>query len=111
VKGIQHDRSSRATIKSEARGALLMAIGKARIWIEDLIKGRASSFKEIAKHEGKVERHIRFLAPLAFLSPKIITEIIDGSVPADLTITALTKALPYSWAKQQQRIGLTTSCT
>ena len=28
--------------------------------------------------EGKVERHIRLLAPLAFVSPRIITAIADG---------------------------------
>jgi DNA invertase Pin-like site-specific DNA recombinase len=111
VRGIQYDPSSRAAIKPEARDALLSAISKARRWIQDLTEGRTTSFKEIAKREGKVERHIRFLAPLAFLSPKIITAIIDGSVPADLKITTLAKALPYSWAKQEQRIGLTISRT
>jgi hypothetical protein len=26
----------------------------------------------------------------------------DGTVPADLTVTGLVKALPYSWAEQEQ---------
>ena len=30
------------------------------------------------------ERHIRLLAPLAFLSPRIIAAIVDGTAPADL---------------------------
>jgi hypothetical protein len=47
------------------RHVLLTAIAKARAWIADLAEGRAASFAEIAKHEGKVERHIRLLAPLA----------------------------------------------
>ena len=50
--------------------------------------------------------HIRLLAPLAFLSPRIIAAIVDGTAPADLTVTGLAKALPYSWAEQEQRIGL-----
>jgi hypothetical protein len=33
-------------------------------------------------HEGKVERHIRLLAPLAFVSPNIISTIIDGAAPS-----------------------------
>ena len=73
-------------MSSEASDALLTTIGKARGWIDDLVKGRASSFAEIAQREGKVERHIRFLAPLAFVSPRFITAIIDGSAPADLTV-------------------------
>ena len=52
------------------------------------------------------ERHIRLLAPLAFVSPRIIAAIIDGTAPADLTVTGLAKALPYSWAEQEQSIGL-----
>jgi site-specific DNA recombinase len=52
------------------------------------------------------ERHIRLLAPLAFLSPRIIAAIIDGTAPADLTVTGLAKALPYSWAEQERRFGL-----
>jgi hypothetical protein len=34
------------------------------------------------------------LAPLAFLSPRIIAAIVDGTAPADLTVTGLAKALP-----------------
>ena len=32
--------------------------------------------------------------------------IVDGTALADLTVTGLAKALPYSWAEQEQRIGL-----
>ncbi len=56
--------------------------------------------------EGKAERHIRRLAPLAFVSPRIITAIIDGTASAALTATALATGLPYSWAEQEQRSGL-----
>jgi len=52
------------------------------------------------------ERHIRLLAPLASVSPRIIAAIVDGTPPADLTVTGLAKALPYSWAEQEQSIGL-----
>ena len=83
-----------------------MATVKARSWIDDLTEHRIASFAEIARREGKVERHIRLLAPLAFVSPRIITAIIDGTVPADLTVTGLAKALPHSWAEQERRIGL-----
>jgi hypothetical protein len=34
----------------------------------------------------------------AFLSPRIIAAIVDGTAPTDLTVTGLAKALPYSWA-------------
>jgi hypothetical protein len=106
VKGIIHTPSAAPTLKPETRDALLMAIAKSRGWIDDLTEHRVASFAEIARREGKVERHIRLLAPLAFVSPKIVSAIIDGTVPADLTVTGLAKALPHFWAEQERRIGL-----
>jgi site-specific DNA recombinase len=32
--------------------------------------------------------------------------VVDGTAPADLTVTGLAKALPYSWIEQEQRVGL-----
>src|ERR1700756_1492917 len=78
-------------MKPESRDALLTAIGKARGWIDDIRLGRLASFAEIAKREALCERHIRLLAPLAFLSPRIIAVIVEGTAPADLTVTGLAK--------------------
>jgi len=33
---------------------------------------------------GKVERHIRFFSPLAFLPPRIVEAIASGSVPTPM---------------------------
>ena len=85
---------------------MLTAIAKARKWIDDIRLGRLASFAEIAEREAVGERHIRLLAPLAFLSPQIIAAIAEGTAPADLTVTGLAKALPYSWAEQEQWLGL-----
>jgi site-specific DNA recombinase len=91
-------------MKPESRDALLTAIAKARGWIDDIRLGRILSFVEIAAREALGERHIRLLASLAFLSPRIIASIADGTAPADLTVTSLAKALPYSWAEQERVI-------
>jgi site-specific DNA recombinase len=82
---------------------LLIAIAKARRWIKDVERGH--SFADIARREGKAERHVRHLAPLAFVSPRIITAIMDGTAPATLTVTALAGTLAFSWAEQEQRTG------
>jgi hypothetical protein len=76
-------------------------------WIEDLRLGRVESFAEIAEREALGERHIRLLTPLAFVSPRIVAAIIEGAAPTDLTVTGLAKALPYSWAEQEQRVSVT----
>ncbi|MGZ9089922.1 MAG: recombinase family protein, partial [Rhodoplanes sp.] len=96
VKGVLYAPASNATMTAETSGALLAAIAKARGWIADLVAGRAADFADIAQREGKVERHVRFLAPLAFVSPRIVASIFDRSAPADLTVTALARALPFS---------------
>jgi site-specific DNA recombinase len=106
VKGILHQPSEKPAMKPESRDALLAAIAKARGWVEGIRLARFASFAEIAKREALCERHIRLLAPLAFLSPRIIAAIADGSAPADLTVTGLAKASPYSWTEQERRIGL-----
>jgi DNA invertase Pin-like site-specific DNA recombinase len=106
VKGIVHTPTDARMMKATSRDALLGAIAKARGWIEDMKQGGVTSFAEIAQREGQVERHIRLLAPLAFVSPRLIAAIVDGTAPANLTVTGLAKALPYSWAEQE---SMTTS--
>jgi site-specific DNA recombinase len=99
-KGVVHAPRERTVINPEARAALLEAIAKARVWIDELVTGQVESLAEIARRERKVERHVLFLAPLAFASPKMIAETIQGDVPTDLTVTRLATALPYSWLQQ-----------
>jgi DNA invertase Pin-like site-specific DNA recombinase len=104
VKGVVHVPSHNTPMKPSRREALLIAIAKARQWIDDLAHGRVASFAAIARREAKAERHIRRLAPLAFLSPRIVSTLLDGTAPADLTLTKLARALPYSWVEQERRV-------
>jgi site-specific DNA recombinase len=97
VKGILHQPSGKRMLKPEARDTILLAIAKARSWIDDFASGRVQSFAEIAHRERKVERHIRLLAPLAFTPPALLAEIITGSAPNDLTVTTLAQAISYTW--------------
>ena len=90
-------------MSEEHRETLLTAIAKARAWIEDLTEGRVASFAEIAKKEGKVERHIRLLSQLAFVSPKIVSAIEAGTATA-INVTQLAKAAVPEWNLQQQNV-------
>ncbi len=102
-KGIAWKPSAQANLDPAASEVLLIAIARARSWMNDLTEGRVNSFEEIARSENKVERHIRRLIPLAFVSPRIVEAIANGSAPADLTVTSLTSALPRSWTKQEKK--------
>jgi site-specific DNA recombinase len=97
VKGVLHQPEAKPTLKQETRDAILVAIAKARSWIDDVLSGCVRSFAEIAEREGKVERHIRLLTPLAFIPPRTLAAIIDGMGPHDATVTALAQAVPYRW--------------
>jgi site-specific DNA recombinase len=79
VKGVSHQPEAKPTLKPESRDAILLAVAKARAWIDDLVSGRVQTFAEIAEREGKVERHIRLLTPLAFIPPRTLATIIDGT--------------------------------
>jgi len=103
VKGILNSPSSALAMNTANRDLLLTAIAKARAWIEDLADGRLASFAEIAEREGKVERHIRLLAPLAFVSPKLISTICDGTQSA-IGVTELAKRVAYCWSDQPARL-------
>ena len=106
VRGIIHVPAHNTPMKPSRREALLCAIAKARNWVDDLAHGRAASLAAIARREGMVERHMRLRLPLAFVSPRIVSALLDGIAPADLTVTALARALPWSWA-EQERVSIT----
>jgi site-specific DNA recombinase len=97
VKGVLHQPEVEPKLKPETRDAILLAVAKARSWIDDVVSGRVQSLAEIAEREGKVERHIRLLTPLAFLPPRTLAAIIDGTGPHDATVTALAQAVPHRW--------------
>jgi site-specific DNA recombinase len=97
VKGVVHQPGAKPTLKQETRDAILAAVAKARSWIEGIASGRVQSFAEIAEREGKVERHIRLLTQLAFIPPRTLAAIIDGTGPPDATVTALAHAVPHRW--------------
>ena len=105
-KGIAWKPSAQTNLDPAANEALLIAIARARSWMNDLNEGRVNSFEAIARSENKVERHIRRLIPLAFVSPRIVEAIANGSAPADLTVTSFTSALPHSWTKQEKKFGV-----
>jgi site-specific DNA recombinase len=105
-KGIAWKPSPKPNLDAETIETLLIAIAKARAWMSDLAEGRAASFDEIAQRENKVERHIRYLAPLAFVSPRIIEAIANGNAPADLTVSTLARKMPHSWAEQGHKLDI-----
>ena len=101
AKGVRDD--GQPGLSDAARDQLLTAIAKARRWMTDIACDK-TTFAAIATQEECCERHVRFLVPLAFLSPAIIAAIHAGRVPGELTISTLARTLPKDWASQDARI-------
>jgi hypothetical protein len=96
-KGTAYSPAGSDTITDQTRSTLLGAIARSRDWLDDIMTERLSSFEQIAENEKLAERHVRFLAPLAYLSPRILDSIAEGRAPADLTVSRLARKLPMSW--------------
>jgi site-specific DNA recombinase len=105
-KGIERTPATIACIDPREREALLEAIVRARVWMDAVMTGVTATFEDIAVSEGLGVRHVRRLAPLAFLSPKIVQVIADGTAPSGLTASFLTPALPLAWSAQEQMAGV-----
>jgi site-specific DNA recombinase len=104
-KGITREAVDEGTIDAAAREKLLNAIRRASRWVEAVRSGRAQSFGEIADQEELDQRHVRWLTPLAFVSPTVLRAIMDASAPAALTVGALAKQSSHSWAAQKKILG------
>ena len=86
--------------KGEPNHALIRAIVTAQAWVEEIKAGQSVSDIMQAHNipEGMIWKRIR----LAFLSPKILQAIVDGTSDRDLTIKMLTQHdLPLEWSEQE----------
>ncbi len=71
--------------------------------MDRMLSEKVASTDEIATTEHLAERHVRFLLPLAFLSPRIIAAIASGTAPTGLTVSSIARALPHKWSEQERR--------
>ncbi len=101
TKGIRHRPGASVGLTDADRSAILAAIVRSRTWVDAVLGDPNETFESIAAREGRSARYIKLLAPLAYVSPRIVEALVDGSPVAELTVTALAKSLPISWAEQE----------
>ena len=86
--------------KGEPNHALIRAIVTSQAWVDEIKAGRSMSDIMQAHKipEGMIWKRIR----LAFLSPKLLHAIVEGTTNRDLSIKMLTKHdLPVEWSEQE----------
>lgn len=79
---------------------LIRGLANAHTWLERIRSGE--TLAAIARSRNVTESYIRSRLPLALLSPKIQSAIINGTQPADLTLEKLIRSeIPMDWQAQE----------
>jgi site-specific DNA recombinase len=100
---------SQSIVGASVDPVLVKAIARGHAWFEDLATGAATNIKELAAREGVSPSYVGDLLKLAFLSPRIVEQIIAGQQPAELVADHLIRAhdLPLDWNEQERLLGFT----
>jgi hypothetical protein len=86
---------------------LVRTIAKGHVWFEDWFHGRIKGYKDIVAKEGISASYAGDVIKLAFLSPAIVQDIIQGRQPEELMVSHLTRIedIPLRWEDQVQQYG------
>jgi hypothetical protein len=81
---------------------LVAAILKGRAWWGQLTANTCMTVADLAKAEGVTPGYVDRLLRLAFLSPGIVTAVLEGTAPAGINLERLrdTRCITPSWAEQ-----------
>ncbi len=86
---------------------LVKLLSRAHHWFNKLSTGKVRSVKELGVQEKLSASHVSRVILVAFLSPDIVRDILDGKHPPSLTSDKLMRSLPLpiKWGEQKQALG------
>lgn len=76
--------------KREEDTALILAVARARRWLEEITRGSGITISDIARRERILESYVARVLKPALLDLTIVEVILDGYQPPDITIGRLT---------------------
>ena len=87
---------------------LVRLLARANAVRAKLLADRSLTFEDIAKSEGVVPSYTTRLFRLTLLAPDIVSAILSGRHPPELTARRLMDDtwLPLDWNEQRQRLGI-----
>jgi site-specific DNA recombinase len=88
-------------------GSLIKVIIKAHALKDKVLSTGETSLRTIATREGMVGSYLTRLLRLTFLAPDIITSILEGNHPPEMTARRLMRdtRLPLDWTEQRRLLG------
>ena len=91
--------------KRQPDQTLVKAMRNAHAWAEALKSG--TPIKEIAHSNRCSDSYARRVVPLATLSPKLQSAILDGTLPDHITLETFVRSnIPLDWKDQEARFGI-----
>jgi DNA invertase Pin-like site-specific DNA recombinase len=81
--------------------ALILAIARARTWMQGLRIGNYADTVEIARRYKLHDSHVRRLLRFRYLAPDIVEAIVEGRQPRSLTVKRLLQGIPCAWQEQR----------
>ena len=98
----------RKIVLGDARPAsdktLQRTLGRTLNWRDSILAGERK--EALAEDEGVSSRFLRDRLQLAFLSPVIMTAILNGTQPVDLSTNILVRSdIPLDWSEQERMFG------
>jgi hypothetical protein len=86
--------------------ALVNLVARAHLYLARITAQPAMSISDIAAQLGVHRADVGRVLPLAFLSPRLLEQILSGRQPADLTARRLTRLdLPLEWSDQVRALA------
>jgi len=97
-----HDMSSACPARQDP--SLVRALVRAHTWFAQLASGEVESVAAIAKQHSVTGSYVSRVLRMAFLSPKLVEQILTGTHPVEMTADRLTlqEDLPLSWRRQHE---------
>ena len=81
----------------------IKAIARANDWVRAVVGGEYKDQRAIAAAIGVTERYVSRIISGAFLSPEIVTSIVQGRETSEFTLGEMLENVPLSWAAQKKR--------
>jgi hypothetical protein len=106
VPSMSRDGSGKLVVEDQGidkpDATVVKAIARATNWFEQLTSGKCQSMAQIALHENITDNYISNLIHLAWLSPKLIEQVLQADLKATQSakIAMINRKIQSSWNRQ-----------